>query len=204
MQLLPPSFSKRRRLNIPDTKRVRKRQRQVGVGTGGHLLNHFRPHIPVTPAPVIRDHKTQDLKLSCNLLSGCLLRQDIRGQPRPPRLFMKYSGWLLGRSIRWEATCLLKCETFIWTQGAMERCLAYDSWMSQLLERLFGRNLTAKSKPVLPLWFFKKRQSGWVAERRLKDYYWNESRCCNWLWANSTQLIVGIKWSSVLFLSLHL
>lgn len=151
MQLLPLSFSKGRCLNIPVRHKESENETEAGRGGNrGHLLNHFRPHIPVTPAPVIRDHKTRDLKLSCNLLSGCLLRQDIRGQPRPPRLFMKYSGWLLGRSIRWEATCLLKCETFIWTQGAMERCLAYDSWMSQFLERLFRRNLTAKNKLVVP------------------------------------------------------
>lgn len=92
-----------------------------------YLLIHFELNIPFTLTLVIADHETWRCGVMWfHLLSGCLPRQDIRGQWRTPRLFMKYSGWLSGPCTRWEATWLTKCETFMWTR-ALERGLTFDS-----------------------------------------------------------------------------
>lgn len=144
-----------------------------GRGRGGHLLNHFRPHIPVTPTPIIRDHETWSRAVIC-CLAACLDRISEDSHVLPDCLWSTADGSQdrvpdEKRLVSWSVRPSFE----LW--GAVTRCLAYDSQMCQILKRLSWKNLTPKNKPVSPpfqIVILKKGQSGWIVEAM---HYWNKT-----------------------------
>lgn len=132
-------------------------------GGDGHLLNHFRPHIPVTLIPVIRDH----LKLIC-CLAACLDRISEDSHVLPDCLWSTADGsqdWASNekRLVSWSVRPLFELGVGRGGGGgrAVERCLAYDFQMCQLLKRLFSMNLRPKDKPTLPFSYCDSLKKKW-------------------------------------------